>query len=163
AEQRRVRRILGRVALLGVLVPAVEQADGRIILGRVLDGRVLLDPRQVLLAVVQHGIEALRAEGVRSVLVVGHPLAQLAGVERGSRGWSEVCARLTAARHSRVDSRAMGSSLFGSAMSSWKASHSEEHPPADPPVAPMRFLSMFHSFALERTNCNARAASCRGA
>ena len=48
-------------------------------------------------------------------------------------------------------------------MSSWKASHSDEQPPAEPPVAPMRFGSMFHSVAFDRTNCTARAASSSGA
>ena len=35
------------------------------------------------------------------------------------------------------------------------ASQSDEQPPADPPVAPMRFLSIFHPPAFERTNCKA--------
>ena len=39
---------------------------------------------------------------------------------------------------------------MGSARSSWKASHRDEQPPAEPPVAPMRVLSRFQSAALER-------------
>jgi len=37
------------------------------------------------------------------------------------------------------------------------------HAPADPPVAPIRFGSTFHSFAFERIVWSARAASCRQA
>jgi len=47
-------------------------------------------------------------------------------------------------------------------MSGWNASQRLEHAPAEPPDAPIRCLSMFHSPALLRTNCNARAASCNG-
>ena len=62
---------------------------------------------------------------------------------------------MTAAAVSRVDSRATGSALSGLAMSSWKASQSDEQAPAEPPVAAIRLLSMFHSPAFERRNCTA--------
>ena len=62
-----------------------------------------------------------------------------------------------------MDSRATGSAEAGSARSSWKASQSEEQPPAEPPVAAIRGLSMLSSFALERRNWIARAASSSGA
>src|SRR3954470_17971283 len=81
---------------------------------------------------------------------------------RSCLGSSDVCAPLTAAQVSRVDSRATGSGLSGLAMSSWKASHSDEQAPAEPPVAPIRVLSMFHAPAFERRNWIARAASSSG-
>ena len=58
-----------------------------------------------------------------------------------------------------MDSRATGSALFGSARSLCNASQRAEDPPADPPVPPMRVVSIFHSVAFERTNWSARAAS----
>ena len=42
------------------------------------------------------------------------------------------------------------------------ASHKLEQAPAEPPVAPIFSLSMFHALALDRKNCSARAASRRG-
>src|SRR4051794_25608986 len=66
-------------------------------------------------------------------------------------GSSVVCAPPTAAHQSRVDSWAMGSELDGSAISGWKSSQRLEQAPAEPPEAPMRALSMFHSPALLRT------------
>lgn len=74
-----------------------------------------------------------------------------------------VWAPVTAAVKRRVDSRAMGSVLAGLAMSGWKASQRLEQAPAEPPLAAMRDLSMFHESALLRTNWRARAASERGA
>jgi hypothetical protein len=62
----------------------------------------------------------------------------------------------------RVDSRATGSALSGLAMSSWKASQSDEQPPVDPPVAATRALSMPHSRAFDRGNCTALAAPSSG-
>ena len=47
-------------------------------------------------------------------------------------------------------------------MSSCRASQSDEQAPAEPPVAPIRVLSMFHSPAFERRNWIARAASSSG-
>ncbi len=81
---------------------------------------------------------------------------------RSCAGSSEVWAPFTAATVRRVDSRAIGSGLSGLAMSSWKASQSDEQAPADPPVAPTRVLSMFHSPAFERRNWTALAASSSG-
>src|SRR3954468_21135387 len=81
---------------------------------------------------------------------------------RSCLGSSDVWAPLTAAQVSRVDSRATGSGLSGWAMSSWNASQSDEQAPADPPVAPTRDLSMFHSLAFDRRNWTARAASSSG-
>ena len=74
-----------------------------------------------------------------------------------------VCAPVTAAASSRVDSRATGSALFGSAMSSWNASQRLEQAPAEPPLATIRVLSICHSAARLRTVCKARAASESGA
>src|SRR4051794_14581679 len=48
-------------------------------------------------------------------------------------GSSVVCAAVTAAHQRRVDSRAIGSALAGSARSGWKASHRLVHAPAEPP------------------------------
>ena len=59
---------------------------------------------------------------------------------RSCCGSSAVWAPTTAAQVSRVDSRATGSGLSGFAMSSWKASQSDEQAPAEPPVAPTRVL-----------------------
>ena len=81
---------------------------------------------------------------------------------RSCKGSSEVWAPLTAAAVRRVDSRATGSGLSGFAMSSWKASQSDEQAPAEPPVAAIRLLSMFHSPAFDRRNCTALAASSSG-
>src|SRR4051812_5030096 len=67
-------------------------------------------------------------------------------------GSSVVCGALTAAHRRRVDSRAIGSELFGSAMSVWKSSQRLVQAPADPPDAAMRVLSMFHSADLLRMN-----------
>ena len=83
-----------------------------------------------------------------------------------SRNWTgsnEVCAPVTAAQANRVDSRATGSLLLGSAMSSCNANHNEVQAPAELPVAPIRFGSMFHSLAFDRRVCKARAASIKGA
>src|SRR4051812_25050845 len=78
-------------------------------------------------------------------------------------GSSVVCGTYTPAHQSRVDSRAIGSLLFGSAKSSWNESQRLVQAPAEPPAAAIRALSIFHSAALLRTNCNARAASYSGA
>jgi hypothetical protein len=78
-------------------------------------------------------------------------------------GSSEVCGTKAITQRSRVDSRETGSALFASAISGENASHSTVNPPAEPPQPPMRSLSMRHSSALLRTNCNARAASSRQA
>ena len=66
---------------------------------------------------------------------------------------------------SRVDSRATGSALPGSAKSSWMASHIDVPAPADPPVEATRRGSSFHSFSRWRSVCSARALSryCAGA
>ena len=53
-----------------------------------------------------------------------------------------------------------GSSLFGSAMSSCRATHIEMLPPAEPPNAAIRVGSIFHSVAFVRRNWIARAESC---
>ena len=81
---------------------------------------------------------------------------------RSCLGSSAVWAPLTAAQVSRVDWRAIGSGLSGFAMSSCRASQSDEQAPAEPPVAPTRSGSMFHSPALDRRNWIALAASSRG-
>ena len=79
-----------------------------------------------------------------------------------NRGSTDVIAWFTAAQASLVDSRATGSSLPGSAMSSWYASQSERQAPEEVAVAAIRSLSRFHSRALLRTNCRARAAASKG-
>ena len=78
------------------------------------------------------------------------------------RGSTEVTAWFTAAQASLVDSRAMRSSLAGSARSAWQASQSERQAPEEVPMAAIRSVSRFHSPALPRTNWRARAAPSKG-
>src|SRR5262245_31989401 len=78
---------------------------------------------------------------------------------RNSLGSRELCAPVTAAQVSLEDSRETASLLLGSAMSLCRASHNEVQAPAEPPVEPTRLGSTFHSLALERMVCRARAAS----
>ncbi len=57
----------------------------------------------------------------------------------------------------------VGSSFFGSAMSSWNPSQRDRPAPAEPPVAARRLGSIFQSWAFERRNWIALAPSWNGA
>src|SRR5438046_1775551 len=63
AHDRRMRRVLVDAADLGVLVAAVVQADRRVVLGRVLARRILLDPLQNAFALLEELVEILQAKG----------------------------------------------------------------------------------------------------
>ena len=156
AEDGRVRRVALGLAQTGRLVlGGIVEEDGRITGAGVLDRRVFLDPGEDVVAVVVELLELLgdragqacgsRRHGRRSVMFGIH--------SRSCLGSSEVWAPLTAAQVSGSIRGRRGRCSSGSAMSSWKASQSDEQPPAEPPVAPIRFLSMFHSPAFERRNC----------
>jgi hypothetical protein len=77
AQDGRVRRVLRGIADLRVLLPAVKQADRRVVLADVLDGRILLNSLQDLVPLVDQALEIRQADGVGTVAVVGHPCAQL--------------------------------------------------------------------------------------
>ena len=71
------------------------------------------------------------------------------------RGLEVRSAAVRVADVTRVESRHTGSMLEASAWSSCNAIHKARVAPAELPLTAMRVGSMFHSFALDRTNCTA--------
>ena len=77
-----MRRVLMNGADRRVFVAAVEQPDRRVIARRMSHRRVLVDPRQDALALLEQLVEALQPERMGAVGIVREPFAQRLRIER---------------------------------------------------------------------------------
>ncbi len=160
AEIRGVSRILAFLAQGRSVV--IEQIDGWVAGTGVFDRGVFLDPWQNLFAMGEEFLETrvTRPRSFGSMNPNAPPPYRLFGVHSFiSRGSSDVCAIYAEAHHGLGRFTSDRIAAGGICQIGVKRQPQDRAGAGRCPETAMRFLSMSHSSAFDRTNCNARAPS----